>query len=82
MNLQFHGTDGRGAHGCVCTVAVAGARPSAVAVNLISPASRVDCTMICARPLNRLRDHGGTLAFPMIFTVTFGIQTALSPRRC
>src|ERR1035438_5083981 len=66
--------DGRGTQGCVCTAAVAGARPSAVAVSLISPVSRVDCTMICARPLNWLRDHGGTPAFPMIFTVTLGFK--------
>jgi hypothetical protein len=30
-------------------------KPSPLAVNLISPGSRVDCTMIWARPLNTLR---------------------------
>src|ERR1035441_79068 len=71
---RIYGTDGRPAHGCVCTTAVVGARPSPLAVNLYSPASRVDCTMIWARPLNRLRDHGAALVCPMALTFTLGFN--------
>lgn len=39
---MIHGTEGRNAPGCVFTMAVAGFKPSAVAVKLNSPASRVD----------------------------------------
>ena len=38
---------------------VTGCKPSAMAVNLISPAWPVDWTIICARPLKTLRDHTG-----------------------
>ena len=49
-------------------------KPSALAVSLISPASFVDCTMTCARPLNRLRDHGDAVAWPTISTFTSGFK--------
>src|SRR5271165_4314741 len=55
LSSHSHGTAGRSLQGCVCTTVVAGRRPSEVAVNLNAPDSWVDCTMICARPLNRLR---------------------------
>src|SRR6187551_3408229 len=74
-----HGTNGRGLAGCVFAVVVAGARPVVVAVNLISPASFVDCTMICARPLNRLRDHGNALGWAMMSTVTLGFKPPFAP---
>src|SRR5208282_2509139 len=72
--LATYGTEGRGVQGKVCSTAVAGSRPSELAFSLNSPASRVDCTMTCARPLNRLRDHGAAVACPTIFTVTFGFK--------
>ena len=43
--------------GCAVTVVVASVKPSALAVNLILPASLLTCTMTCARPLNALRDQ-------------------------
>src|SRR6266705_391600 len=65
---EGHGTLGRAVAGCVVMVVVAGCKPSAVAVSLISPASRVDCTMICARPLKTLRDHALAAGLPMSST--------------
>jgi len=56
-HLNSYGTNGRGVAGCDWTDTVADVRPSALAVNFISPASFVDCTMTSARPLNRVRDH-------------------------
>src|SRR5450759_4502645 len=70
LQVPTHGTLGRGVTDCVVTVTVAVFKPSAVAVSFISPASLVDCTMICARPLNRLRDHGEAWGWPVISTFT------------
>ena len=53
------GTLGRNVTACDWIVDIAGASPSALAVNWMSPASFVDCTMTSARPLNKLRDHAG-----------------------
>src|ERR1035437_3189855 len=69
-----YGTLGRAAPACVVMVAVTGFKPSAVAVSLISPASFVACTMICARPLNTLRDHALAAALPTSSTFTSGLR--------
>ncbi len=42
---------GRGVHGYVAIVIVAGFNPSTLAVNVILPALRLDCTMTSASPL-------------------------------
>jgi len=55
--LKNHGTLGRKAQVTAGMETVADFKPSAAAVSLISPAAFVDCTMTCARPLNKLRDH-------------------------
>ena len=62
-------TAGRGMHDCEGMARVNDFSPSARAVSLISPGSFVDCTMICARPLNRLRCQSGAL-------VPFGRKTS------
>ena len=75
----FHGTLGRDRLlGCVVMVVVTGFKPSALAVSLISPASFVDCTMICARPLNTLRDQAGGDGLADDFHVHVRIQAAVA----
>ena len=56
------------------TETVAGDKPSALAVSLISPGSFVDWTMTCARPLNTLRDHADAAGLPTSSTFTSGFR--------
>src|ERR1700690_2504273 len=70
----FHGKAGRGVQGWADTDPVAGVNPSALAVSLISPGSRVDWTMICPRPLNTLRDHAEAVGWPTSSTFTSGLR--------
>ena len=61
-DLATHGTEGRGVQDKVCSTALAGSKPSELAVSLNPPASRVDCTMICARPYHAVECQPGSFA--------------------
>src|SRR6185369_1955580 len=79
------GAEGRSAAGFAWIQTVVGGRPSAVAINWMSPSLRWACTITCASPLNTLRCQSGATGLssmvsdtplltppgpPMFFTIT------------